>query len=505
MATVSRLTAAGDHFIIGEYDEYTIRNDLFYATSFNGSNQYIEVAATHTVFAATSENFTIEAWVYLTSLSTYAMVCGWNKSGFDYFTITSTSANLNMNNTYNTNMNFSFSTNTWYHVAFSRTSNIVRGFVNGNLLFTGSSDSASFGSGSVLFAIGRWYTTPNYYFPGYISNFRFVKGTGVYTSSFTPSTVPLTAVTNTSLLTCQNQILVDNSTNRYTISNLNSATTLLPSSNWSKLKSKQFSNGDLDVTGEFDEYTYYQDNLKMYSNQLNPTALSQYISPGFTSPTSQIWTMECWVYFTSYLRSTGAGGNMGTVMSGSNNGNGFGGIWWLFTGTASTITNLSVVPLSSYSGYNLGVGGLNLQLNTWYHIAASRNGGTGAIWINGVKTSAAGNGSTASYNAFPMRIGAALDNPGYTGYFPGYISNFRLVEGSNVYNITGGDITVPTTPLKAIAGTTAICCQSSTITGGVNGPTVSTFVPFEVLKTSRQFSNGTFAIIGNFDEVTGII
>ena len=38
---------------------------------------------------------------------------------------------------------------------------------------------------------------------GSISNFRFVKGTAVYTSSFKPSTEPLTNITNTKLLCCQ--------------------------------------------------------------------------------------------------------------------------------------------------------------------------------------------------------------------------------------------------------------------------------------------------------------
>ena len=195
-----------------------------YSGKFNGSNQWVEIAANHNIFAASSENFTIEAWVYMTSLPTNSMVCGWNKSGYDYFDITSTSASLNMNNTYNTNMSFSFATNTWYHVAFSRTSNIVKGFVNGNLLFTGSSDSAQFGDGTVTFGIGRWYTTPNYYFPGYISNFRFIKGTGLYTSTFTPSATPLLPVANTTLLTLQTNRIYDSGPKQYTITNNGSTT-----------------------------------------------------------------------------------------------------------------------------------------------------------------------------------------------------------------------------------------------------------------------------------------
>jgi hypothetical protein len=44
-----------------------------------------------------------------------------------------------------------------------------------------------------------------------------VKGTAVYTSNFTPSITPLTAISGTSLLTCQSPTFVDNSTNNFTI------------------------------------------------------------------------------------------------------------------------------------------------------------------------------------------------------------------------------------------------------------------------------------------------
>lgn len=51
-----------------------------------------------------------------------------------------------------------------------------------------------------------------------------VYGSAVYTGSFTPSVNPLTAITNTVLLTCQNPIIVDNSVNAFTITQTGSPT-----------------------------------------------------------------------------------------------------------------------------------------------------------------------------------------------------------------------------------------------------------------------------------------
>ena len=55
---------------------------------------------------------------------------------------------------------------------------------------------------------------------GYISNARIVKGTAVYTTTFTPSTIPLTAISGTSVLlnSVSGAFLADSSTNSFTAS-----------------------------------------------------------------------------------------------------------------------------------------------------------------------------------------------------------------------------------------------------------------------------------------------
>jgi hypothetical protein len=59
----------------------------------------------------------------------------------------------------------------------------------------------------------------NYY--GYVTNFRIVKGTAVYTSNFTPSTRPLTAISGTSLLLLVwgSTPLLDSSPHAHTVTN----------------------------------------------------------------------------------------------------------------------------------------------------------------------------------------------------------------------------------------------------------------------------------------------
>ena len=97
----------------------------------------------------------------------------------------------------------------WTHVAVTRESGTSRLFIDGNLEDTATEQNGqTIGSGTNnnKITIGTQIENGSAgdHMDGYISNFRIVKGSAVYTSSFTPSTEPLTNITNTVLLCCNN-------------------------------------------------------------------------------------------------------------------------------------------------------------------------------------------------------------------------------------------------------------------------------------------------------------
>ena len=169
-------------------------------------------------------DFTIEMWVYLTSTSgTNYLVDfrGTNAPTGSSFGIFQNSGGLQ---TYSTNLNINYgmpSANTWYNVVWSRTSGVSYFFVNGTLVNAGgTADTTSYTAGTNGPSFGGNVYYSNFGLQGYMSNVRVLKGTGLYTSNFTPSTKPLTAITNTSLLlnTVSGAYLADGSTNANTAS-----------------------------------------------------------------------------------------------------------------------------------------------------------------------------------------------------------------------------------------------------------------------------------------------
>jgi hypothetical protein len=97
--------------------------------------------------------------------------------------------------------NVGFPTNKWTHVALSRSSGTTRLFVDG---VEGGSFSDTISYLCRELKIGHSATQSNP-MRGFISNFRVVKGTALYTSNFTKPTQPLENINNTIVLMAQSE------------------------------------------------------------------------------------------------------------------------------------------------------------------------------------------------------------------------------------------------------------------------------------------------------------
>lgn len=109
--------------------------------------------------------------------------------------------------------------NTWSHYALVRNGNIFTLYLNGTNVASATLSISIPAQGGVM-AIGGLNSGGNT-ISGYMANFRFVNGTAVYTSNFTPPTSPLTAIPNTQVLI---QGLVDRSPNAFTVTSTGGVT-----------------------------------------------------------------------------------------------------------------------------------------------------------------------------------------------------------------------------------------------------------------------------------------
>jgi len=200
-----------------------------FAGSFNGSSQYLNLTANSSLQFGTGD-FTVEGWYYQNGTVSFGNI-------FSTTLLYTTTGGLrlstgNSNNTFQVatggsslfNASVAFSASRWNHFAIVRSSGVTTLYQNG-VSVGSASDSNSYTANTFVIGWVDGSGPSAYLLNGLLSNFRVVKGTAVYTSNFIPSTSPLTAITNTSLLTLQNSTIIDNSTNAFSITNNGTVTT----------------------------------------------------------------------------------------------------------------------------------------------------------------------------------------------------------------------------------------------------------------------------------------
>jgi hypothetical protein len=370
---------------------------------FDGSGDYLSVAD-NAAWNMGSGDFTAECWIYPTSFANEAMIMGqWSgatggttlnwalmfDSGSAGYLRLITSSNGSSVLFDLSTSTFALSLNTWQHIAAVRNGNTYTIYVNGVSRATTTNASALYDATNV-FTIGAESTTPSQYFQGYMSDVRVVKGTAVYTAAFTPPTAPLTAITNTQLLT------------NFTNAGILDAT--------SKNNLETVGNAQISTTqSKFGGSSMYFDGTGDWL--LGPASQNLALGTGD-------FTVEAWIYVTTFTTTTGfqaifSNRNSTTTQASFDFGIRNSDKYLYFYNRNTDVSTFSTAGLSG--------------VNTWIHVAIARVGSTITFYINGTASGTV----SVSTNSF------GSNNVIYVGsnfnatpdIFNGYIDDLRVTKG----------------------------------------------------------------------------
>jgi hypothetical protein len=158
---------------------------------FDGSGDYLVSAAGNTYISGT-ENFTIEGWLNLNSISSTQTIVSGNTNNSLFlrygqgYTVTQ-GLNIGRQSVADAEYcAFTFATGTWYHIAVCRSNGVIYFFVNGTQQTTQGSGVASYSFPvTATYNVGYFGVEP---LNGYLDDLRITKGIARYTSNFTPQT-----------------------------------------------------------------------------------------------------------------------------------------------------------------------------------------------------------------------------------------------------------------------------------------------------------------------------
>jgi len=448
----------------GTYNPYSPTYSVF----FDGTGDSLTVAS-NAAFQLGTGDFTFETWIFPTALGvnnknniinigTYLTGLMLRGNG------TTTGLQVYILGTLVLATTSGLTANNWNHVALVRNGSACTLYINGavNGTFTDSSDISP---ATATVTIGTAAHTTGEDFTGYMSNYRLVKGTAVYTSAFAPPITPLTAITNTSLLTCQSNRFNDNSANNFAITRAGNVSI-------QNFQPFNFVNSyDAAVMGGSGRFT------ATASDYIQTTNFLTSLNPGGGD-----FTIEFWVYPNASTRQD-----------------------WFNLQASSGFNRLSIYFASNVVNYITGVTGAaatrisysltaaNL-IDTWHHVAVCRSGSNTRMFINGVQVGSTYTTLDTWTNDMKLTL---MRDPNGSTYGTGYISNFRMLKGTASYT---ANFTPPTTPLTDVTNTSILLnfTNGAVIDNSItnDGVTVDTT---QISTAQSKFGGGSIAFDGTND------
>ena len=375
---------------------------------FDGSGAYLTIANGSNIQLGSS-NFTLEGWIYPTTVSGVGQFFTLNGSTGGYYAcvlqvvngqlgtaISKSGSGWDQTPAYGTLI-----ANAWQHVAVSRSGTNFYYYINGVQVGTFSLSGALYGG--TLNLIGAYTNGTFGYYAGYLCDSKFTIGSALYTgSTYTVPTAPATTGTNTQFLeSYTNAGILDLAMQNdlQTVGNAQVSTSV-----------KKYGTGSLSFNGSG---SYLQ------------------------APSNPIYnfggdyTIEAWVYFNSTITSAQ------TIVSN-------------YTGSAGAASGFALYP-KSVSGtlafryfINNGeqiVGTTAPTTGTWYHIAVCRSGSSTKMFVNGTQEGSTYTNSSSYTSTATLKAGST---DGASEFLNGYIDDLRITNGLARYT---ANFTPPTSAL----------------------------------------------------------
>ena len=406
---------------------------VFYGGSFkfDGSNDEIVVGGVATDLDFGTGDYTAEAWFYLTDTGDeYIMNMNTDHGGAaPHWGINIYSNNLiragrtDGSGDASHSVSHRFVTNKWYHVAISRTSGTSRLFLDGYLLDEESNNDDIDPTGDLK--IGN-HTGSDIWYNGYIQDVRIYKGVGKYTSSFIPASA------NPSILPETPIGVVGGSPLKWFNDKSPCGSVSFDGTATTKLRVPDSTDFSFGTNNFCIEYFYYNNSLDGTYNIIYDNIDSNRSGIQLSMFTSNHYSIE--------------------VGDGNNN--------WIWKTT----------------------GDFPATQRQWVHFALTRDGNTFRAFENGVLLGTQ-TSSTAVGNPRAAAIGGYANDDTTNYGFNGFISNFRIVNGSSVYT---SNFTPPTAPLTNVTNTKLLCCKSNL----PDGQTLSEVAPGDITSHGNAASSG---------------
>ena len=443
--------------IQGTYSPYSPSG---HSADLDGNGDTIKIPGSSDFNLQYDSTFTIEGWFYSRAASSstdygspflfaYMQNFSWGTTGISYMvyfsaanTIQCDSLLASHNNPHSFSGTYSLEPFKWFHFALVGSGTTKSMYVNGVRVATDTLSSSDWSNSSNIsspsFYIGAANgATATRFFDGYITDFRFVNGTAIYSGeSFTVPSRKLTAVSNTKLLVNGPSFAQTKDATRNHVLTVQNGTRDVP---WSPYNvSAPYSAATHGGSGHFNGFS------NLYTADTTDTNTSG----------GGAWTVEFW--FKSYNLNYSGSGSCIFDFRNSGSGNGIiaeldaSGQWWMAAGGTTL--------LNSFNDTTYG----NILVNTWYHIAFVHTGSSFTYYKNGIAVNTTSQTSGANNTGGGFVVGSKQD-ASYGKKIQGNISDFRFVNGTAVYT---GAFTPPSGPLTETGGTYPSNTNIATIGSG---------------------------------------